>query len=111
MNNSRIRAIAEKLQAEWDDIPDGFFSKLRDGIMDQDRYEHVLRLLKEARDVSLAYPEDCLDKLFVKVLWFMPIFMAWQIQRVEKNGYPVDVYTGDWCATIENIVSEILGEP
>ena len=111
MKNPELKAITEKLQAEWDDFPNGFFSKAHDGIMDYERYEYVVQLLEEAKKISLALPGDTFDKSFVKVIWFMPHFLQWQEEQIERMGNPIGVYRGQWCAIIENLVSEILGIP
>ena len=111
MSSIDLKEITEKLQAEWDDFPNGFFSKVHDGIMDQERYEYVVSLLEQAKEFVFAHSGDSLDKSFVKVIWYMPHFLDWQADHIEQMGGRIDVYKGQWCAVIENIVSEILGVP
>lgn len=110
--DSRLKYITNAIQEEWDLIPDGYFFKLREGIMDEDRHIRVLDLLKEARNIIKNSNEKVIDREFVKVVWFIPIFMIWQEDRISKLGDTLgEVYRGQWCPAIENIVSEILGEP
>jgi hypothetical protein len=77
----------ELLEREWSpDDDDGFFWCVRQGRFDEDKLQRVLRVLSE-----ISLPEDaCLPRRLVSLLWFIPIFMEWQVDRVnEMAGDPV----------------------
>jgi hypothetical protein len=64
-----------QLEAEWDFvINEGFFSKLRFGIFDEQAFTRVQRILN-----AVELPQgEMIDKRFIEVTWFMPTYMRWQ---------------------------------
>ena len=71
----------EMLELEWE--PDsGFFWQVRQGCFDADEFN---RALKKVSAVSIAKDADVPFRL-VSLLWFIPLFMEWQVERVGRNG-------------------------
>lgn len=69
------------LEYEWS--PDeGFFWRIRQGQFSPACFEVAL---KKTMDISV--PEDAeLPRRLVSILWYIPVFMHWQIDRVRENG-------------------------
>ena len=89
--------FARLFGAEWD-MPDGFFYRLRQGEFDREAFNVVLELLSST-DVGDV---DQLPTGFVSVLWYAPIFMTWQRERVEASGFSATEY--------ERASNSVLGE-
>lgn len=71
----------ESLESEWSP-GDGFFWHLREGRFSAVRFDVLLKKI-----MSISVPENAaLPRRFVSLLWYMPIFMHWQIERVRENG-------------------------
>ena len=93
------------IQMEWTDDA-GFFWKLRDGEFDVACYE---RALQKLRDLSVADP-DFLPRRLVAVLWYIPLFIQWQDERILKTG--VDLVTfANVMGAMTGEVERILGLP
>ena len=96
------------LEAEWDE-PDGFLWRLRmTGTLDPQGYERFERLL---RSIKLA-GETTIDRRLVSLLWFAPIVMRNQLDRIRAEG---GVF-GDLASATNAIEAllmsdEILGTP
>jgi hypothetical protein len=88
--------ITEKIGREWDK-PDGFLGKLRDGYFDPKGLDRLVTLLRSIK------PEEKLDRRLVSVIWYIPLFVSWQDERVQKRG-------GDMTSfrKAENLLLEIL---
>ena len=95
---------APLLRAEWDrEI--GFFGMLRDGQFNESGYHRVERLL-ETTDRG----EGALNREFVAVTWYIPIFMTWQRERCLEGGVSAKAY--DLAANrLSALVTELLGLP
>lgn len=91
--------------AEWE-LDTGFFWKCREGEFspaDFTRTHELLRSISVAEDASLP-------RSFVAVLWFIPQFMEWQIERVQRNGGDVVAYRNAGNRMWDEI-QRILGMP
>jgi hypothetical protein len=120
MDNRQLQEIIESLDKEWE-IPDdhiyndqsgGFFYKARRGIMDEHGYLRVKSLLERAKEIVFTCPdEEFINRDFVRAIWFLPLFLTWQERFIKQNGFPVDIYMGQWVARIEQLVEDILGSP
>lgn len=94
----------EQLALAWD-IDQGFFGKLRQGVVDKVLFDQLITLLKE-----LSYEEDAvIPRRVVSLLWYIPLFMEWQKERIGAS-FAIDEY--NFMKTeIENELELILGVP
>lgn len=69
------------LEQEWEK-PDGFLGRLRIGTFDHDGLERLMQLLQSI-DVN---DTTTFDRRFVSLLWYIPLFMSWQRERVHEQG-------------------------
>jgi hypothetical protein len=111
MDDSKLEAIIEGLDKEWE-IPNGFFYRSRNGIMDEEGFFRVISLLEKSKDIISVSPnETVISRRFVKAIWFLPLFLSWQDERINNKGFPTDIYMGQWVARIAQLVEDILGSP
>lgn len=93
----------EELTQSWD-WQYGFLGKLRQGIFDQRLFDDFLALLR-----SIQIHEDTIPTKVVSLLWFIPLVMDWQGERVEavisKNDY------GNVISAVVTELERILGIP
>lgn len=94
----------EQLDFAWE-IDEGFLGKLRSGIFDRNLHEGYIHLLQ-----SISLEEDeLIPRRVVSCLWYVPLFMQWQSERVVKS-----VDSKEYERKITEIVNElerILGAP
>jgi hypothetical protein len=82
-------SLIELLEAEWS-YPDGFLAKLRSGDFSAEGFRRFRQLLDSIQ--RSGTPE--IDRRLVELLWFIPMFMMWQRERVgECGGDPREVET------------------
>jgi hypothetical protein len=75
-------------------------------IFDRDGFEQMRQLLQS---VSVT-EEPRLDRRFVALLWYIPLFMTWQRERVAEAG--VDPHEYDRATNeVGSLVEGILGVP
>lgn len=72
------RDAKERLEKEWD-LEKGFLGQLRLGRFSQ---EGVVRLLNIFEELPVS-GEEYLDRRFVSLSWYIPVFMTWQISRLD----------------------------
>jgi len=99
--------LQKSLEMFWD-LETGFFFKLRNSAIDLFEGEKLLSYL-EGIDFS---GESSLDKEIVRLLWYIPLFMSWQFDRLseiyarsEMNKYE------ELSNKISSEVERILGVP
>ena len=93
-----------ELEAAWD--PDtGFLGCLRDGHFDRALFGDFVTTLMRVRVAE----EALLPARFVTLLWFIPLFMEWQTERVTATCSPEEY--GQARTRIENQLERILGFP
>ena len=98
-------SVIANLEREWD-FESGFFGGLRLGQFDRASLNRLIRTL------ALIDPqgEVVMNRRVVSLLWYMPIFMGWQIDRVREAGG--DAAEFDRAITqVQNSVERILGVP
>jgi hypothetical protein len=99
-----IQELIEQLESTWE-VDTGFFYKLRQGIFDRNQFNEFLVLLK-----TISFEDDeMISSRIVSLLWYIPLFMEWQKERVEKT-----ISLEDYNIFKQNIESElerILGLP
>src|SRR5690349_5132340 len=79
--------VVSELEAEWA-IGDGFFWRLRQGEFVTDQFERALRTLKA---ITIAEHSE-VPRRVVSLLWYVPIFMHWQTERVRESNGDVAAY-------------------
>ncbi len=89
---SQIRA----LEALWN-VPDGFFFRLKQGEYNPSDVRDVLETLR-----SINLGDAPIPRRLVSLIWFMPLFMTWQIPRVLEAG-------GD-AKSLEHSITEVENE-
>jgi hypothetical protein len=95
----------EMLEQEW--MPDsGFFWQIRQGCFVADEFN---RALKKVSSVSIHEDADVPLRL-VSLLWYIPLFMQWQVERVSENGGDMIAYENA-TTTMTNEIERLLGVP
>lgn len=97
--------LTDLLEQEWAK-DSGFFGKLRVGIFDHDGLERLQRLLEKLS----VEKQERFDKRLVSLIWYIPLFMTWQIERVEENGGDTQPLEKG-INKIQTLLEEILGVP
>jgi len=97
--------IIAELERFWE--PDeGVFWRLRQGVLDPQGLEKVAVLLESIKVTE----ESLLPRRFVALVWFIPIFLEWQRDRVKERGGDMHEF-----ATRQNrlsgAVQRLLGVP
>ncbi len=78
-----IPAAIQKLEYEWDDVlGEGFFSRLRYDSLDEEGFQRVKDIL---RTVEIP-PGSTIDRRFIELTWFIPVFMHWQREAWVQDG-------------------------
>ena len=93
------------IEAEWA-FEGGFFWDLREGIFKQEEFE---RLTKKLSSISIP-DDDRVPRRLVALLWYMPMFMQWQTDRVRENGGDVAAYENA-TTIVSNEIERLLGVP
>ncbi|MCB9602032.1 MAG: hypothetical protein H6720_17070 [Sandaracinus sp.] len=93
------------LEAAWS--PEGgVFWKLRGGHFDRAELDRVMEQI-----ARLSFAEDArLPRRLVSLLWYIPPFLEWQVERVEGSGGDVEAYRRSVGAMSE-VVERLLGVP
>jgi len=99
-----LSAIIEQLDVEWE--TNGFFDSVRNGHYDAKRAQTVLEILR-AIHVS---EEEMVPKRLVSLLWFLPSFLGWQVERVAEKGGDRAAYER-FATEVHNTLEEVLGTP
>lgn len=101
----RYASVIESLEAEWS--PDhGFFWELRQGRFIPDAFDRALRKIRMISiDEAAAVP-----RRLVSLLWYIPIFMHWQADRVRESGGDVAAYERA-ASTLSSEIERLLGVP
>lgn len=96
--------IINDLENEWD-IPNGFLGSLRSGIFQVERAESFIKLIK-----SIEINRETINRRLVSLIWFIPLFMSWQEDRVLEKGGNVKQLR-KVMNEITSILQEKLGVP
>ena len=100
--------LINALEREYD-RDTGSLGLLRDGIMDLTALSRLQSLLEEAKKHS---SNNVLPKRMVSLLWYIPLFMTWQEERVrERAGDDVVEQLKLLNNQILGALDEILGVP
>jgi hypothetical protein len=93
------------LESEWSP-EDGFFWCVRQGHFTPSDFE---RALKEVSAISIEEGAD-VPRRVVSLLWYIPLFMQWQVERVQENKGDVKAYTTA-VTKMTNEIERLLGVP
>jgi hypothetical protein len=95
----------EVLESEWS--PDGgFFWQIREGRFVESEFQQALRRIS-----SISIAEDATVPVrLVSLLWYIPLFMQWQTERVRANGADMSVYE-QAITLMTNELGRLLGVP
>jgi hypothetical protein len=103
--NDQVRRWITSLESEFEE-PNGFLSQVRYGLFDQDRGEAFIRMLSEIR-----LPDgDTIDRRFVSIVWFIPLMLTWQNERVAASGGNVREFQ-KLTGRVTDMVIKLLGVP
>jgi hypothetical protein len=103
--DDQVQKWIRVLENEWD-RPDGFLGKLREGTFDP---RHATIFVGRLTDIKLS-TSPVIDRRLVSLLWYIPIFLVWQRERIQENG-------GDLIAferlinQVQGILENLLGVP
>lgn len=97
--------IIADIEIEWEK-PSGFLGGLRLGIYTQDGFERLLSLLNS---INLE-GQSQIDRRLVSLIWYIPIFMSWQRERVNEQGGNVSDFDTA-INLIQECLERILGIP
>lgn len=97
--------IVQQLESEWS-LESGSLGRLRRGIFDEAAMGNLFKLL-ETIDLGDAVE---IDRRLVSLIWYIPLFMSWQHERVQKNGGSLEALKRAE-ETAHSIITRILGIP
>jgi len=100
-----IKEVIRRIEAEWN-IESGFFGKLRRGVYDPPGYARVKEILAGI-DLGKSL---VVDRRLVSLLWYLPLFMLWQHERVSEKGESISELRSATDA-VEAEIERILGVP
>jgi hypothetical protein len=94
-----------ELESEWS-LEEGFFWQLRQGHFTGNDFDRALKKIS-----AIFIPEDVdLPRRVVSLLWYIPIFMQWQVERVQENKGDVSGYAKA-ITRMTNEIERLLGVP
>ena len=93
------------LEAAWAE-PEGFLYKVRQGNYDPKEGQKFLASLSKIR----LSEDEPVERRIVSLLWYIPLFLEWQKQRVAKTRDHLPDYE-QLCAQATNIIEGTLGVP
>lgn len=96
--------IIEALEQAWD--ADGFLGQVRRGSYDEVGGKNFLSLL---RSISIA-DEELVPKRLLSLLWYLPLFLEWQKERVAVVHGNVLAYQ-QFVTETTNVLETVLGVP
>jgi len=99
-----IQTIVSRLEAEWD--VDGFLGNLRQGSF---AFEPAQRFLSFLKEIELD-DEELIPKRLLSLLWYLPSFLEWQKERIEKQGGDAVAYAR-FVTEVQNTLEDVLGVP
>ena len=97
--------MIETLESEWE--PDvGFFWQIRQGIFAENEFRRALATVSSI-EISDSH---VIERRVVSLLWYIPLFMHWQTERVAEAGGNVESYA-QAVSAMTNEVERLLGVP
>jgi hypothetical protein len=99
------QSIIQDIEKEWD-LDVGFLGGVRQGNFRSDRLERLIGILQSVECTSSI----SLDKRFVSLTWYIPIFLTWQKERYIEQGMDISELN-QAINRIEELLEKILGVP
>lgn len=96
--------LIQTLENAWD--ADGFLGRLRQGQLSPEEAERFLEVLSH---IQIA-KNDHIPKRLLFLLWYPPIFLAWQVERVKECGSARASYE-HFCNSVLSVLEDSLGVP
>jgi len=103
MKNEEFIALIE---AEWD-LDNGFFGRLRQGEFDRTGHSRCKQTLERIQ--SEIGNAETISRRLVSLVWYIPLFMSWQTERVKGGVEPREYEKA--ANEIQTLVQGILGVP
>lgn len=97
--------LVDSLDLEWDQDT-GFLGQLRTGVLDREAYQRFMSLLQ-----SIELQGDTMNRRLVKVLWFIPLYMEWQTERLQRTSGISAIEYSRYKADVLDILYRLLGVP
>jgi hypothetical protein len=95
----------EVLSSYWT-LPDGALYRLRQGELDVAGIDDLILFLR-----TISIPDEAkIPKRFASLLWMLPTFMEWQIDRVIERGGSADALRTR-AQLVYSEIERILGIP
>jgi len=92
------------LENAW--AENGFLWKVREGNFDDQQGEEFINFL---RNIEIR-TEQMLSRRFVSLIWYVPLFLTWQTERVIEMGGDRALYE-QFNNRVLEVVENILGVP
>lgn len=102
--DNEIQKWVISLERAWDE--NGFLWKVRGGHFDIQEGEEFINFLRLIENENY----QVFDKRFVSLIWYIPLFLDWQKERVIEKGADALSY-GRFNSRVSNAVQNILGVP
>lgn len=100
-----VDQVIAQIEAEWK-FADGFFWKARLGEFDAIGFDRTISALQSIELGAI----DSIPARLVSLIWYMPQFLGWQIDRLCDNGVSLERIQGA-IAGLNNEIERILGTP
>lgn len=99
-----FQPLIDRLEAAWD--IDGFLGHVRCGEFSLGEAHAFLAVLRsiEIRD------EELVPKRLLSLLWYLPSFLDWQVDRVTENRGDRSTYES-FVTEVRNVLEERIGVP
>jgi len=81
-----IDILINRLQDEWEPET-GSLGKLREGFLDPMGLKRLSDLIQSLE----VYDRDSIDRRLISLIWFIPMFMEMQVERVKERAYDVHI--------------------
>lgn len=94
-----------KLEKEWDDY--GFLAELRSGHFNKEKSADFIGMISTLQ----LDQNDLVPKRLLSLMWFLPLFLEWQRERIKDNCDEKSVEYARFIDEVHNILQEILGVP
>lgn len=99
-----MEEIMEALDEAWDD-ESGFLGKLRSGEFDPEAGEAYAALLSSIPPIG-----ETVDSTLVRLIWFAPLFIEWQIERATSSESEA-AQLKRISDQVQEAVTDVLGIP
>ena len=97
-----IEQFIPEIESEWE-AEAGFFWRIREGDFRRSECDRALAKIAALPSAS-GQP---MPQRLVSVLWYIPVFMHWQLERVRERGGSISEYTtamNELTAEVERIL-------